>query len=334
MSKIAKAYEALKGDLNNIDPEFNEGTHLHYDSDIDTYFAAFGEHVNHKTFKYVCTVEEFNNYKPQKTVVDAVNELKGKWPDGYVMSLITKSNDEVYYGEFNDEVKSMSTNYGRSSQTYAEYKDAYINSTEKETKVDYTSQEFWKDAPEGVYKYATMDPWGEENIYWLDDNGYWFEGECYAFGVSTDSTTNFVLDEFTIVATRPKPSPVFTKAMSDAGELPKVGMEVIVSDEYSDVWGDSLHLVGCPVQVMATFDGLGIELGKNIPMVSVSNKGGSSACFRADMCMPIDTRTDKEKAFDDLFKIINDTPFDPKEQSALMLERIVNGKVHGVTFNH
>ena len=47
---------------------------------------------------------------------------------------------------------------------------------------------------------------------------------------------------------------------------------------------------------------------------------------------PIDTRTDKEKAIDDLFDIMNATPFKVKEQAELMLDRIINGKVFGVSF--
>jgi hypothetical protein len=68
-----------------------------------------------------------------------------------------------------------------------------------------------------------------------------------------------------------------------------IGSTVIV-DGGRDRWGDADHLVDVPVQVMAVFDGLGLDDGKSIRMVAVSDKNGSSCCFRADMCQVVDPR--------------------------------------------
>ena len=121
--------------------------------------------------------------------------------------------------------------------------------------------------------------------------------------------------------------PIYTKEMQKRGDLPKVGMMVTIQ-ESSDIWGDCAHLVGCPVTVMATFTGLGKDLsGTNIPMVAVSIDNGSSACFRADMCQPIDTRTDEEKAIDDIRVQL-------KNLGSLLpinfVDIVKNGKIHGV----
>lgn len=306
MSKIAKAYEALKGDLGNCRSPQVSDKFLYFDKEDGIYvclsFRSFSSYL-----KYICKVEEFNNYKPQKTVVDAVKELKADLGNSYGYnreedSIICfdkyegdiicdearyKSNYKENYicniSEFNTEVESMSNDAGTGK--FLSYQKATKTPLTKEAKVDYKSEEFWKDAPKGVKNYATMEPWGEEHIYWLDDDGYWFEEKYYKFGVFTESTANFVKDEFTIVATRPKPSPVFTKAMSDAGEQIKQGM-----------------LFQCKSGEVA-------EL-----LLPIDESGMGVAMFDGEYCimcqsgiLPIDTSTDKEKAIDDIY---NNTLYD------------------------
>lgn len=106
--------------------------------------------------------------------------------------------------------------------------------------------------------------------------------------------------DWVVLEARPE-KPIYTKEMHEAGGRPKSGMKVTIP-EHEGIWSDCAHLVGCPVTVMATFTGLGKDLdGTSIQMVAVSSDNGSSACFRADMCKPIDTRTAKEKAIDEIF---------------------------------
>ncbi len=81
--------------------------------------------------------------------------------------------------------------------------------------------------------------------------------------------------------------------------FPFEGAMVVIDNKFYDCWNDANHLVGIEVKVMGCFDGLAVENGEPIKMVAVSDERGSSCCFRADMCKPIDTRTDEEKAIDD-----------------------------------
>lgn len=94
--------------------------------------------------------------------------------------------------------------------------------------------------------------------------------------------------------------PVYTQAMKDAGEIPVIGMEVLIHDEH-DIWGDAKIFLSEKSTVMATFN----SLAKDKPlMVSVSLDTGLSCCFRVDMCKPIDTRTPEQKQVDKVTEIM------------------------------
>ena len=176
---IADAYKELKGDLGNT-CMFNE---------VDK-FLQFGVFMGNTPYlidtgkndftgvQYICTVEEFNNYK-------------------------------------GDDVKTP---------------------LEKESEVDYTSEEFWKDAPEWATDFASYAIIGQLDRYryWLGDNGFCIVGDesvgIDLYGATSrdsdgDIATNHKRCAFHIWASRPKPQPVFTQAMADAGELPSVGVE-------------------------------------------------------------------------------------------------------------
>ena len=109
--------------------------------------------------------------------------------------------------------------------------------------------------------------------------------------------------------------------MADNKELPPIGSMVIVTNKFDDCWADAIHLTGVPVKVMSVFEGLGFDDGEGIPiiMVCVSEKHGSSCCFRADMCVPVDTRTDKEKACEAIWKELNDSGKKHSRLSAIEL---------------
>ena len=181
-----------------------------------------------------------------------------------------------------------------------------------DSKTDYTSEEFWKDAPDGATHcgvFKTYDEWfkvGTDVEVW---GGYSWCSTVWIVGLVVENNSgycNFI--------PRPKPSPVFTKAMSDAGELPRVGMECMVynaelmNPEYEQA---AIDFVGCHVIVYSsescTERTCAIELVK----------------FK-----PIDTRTDKEKALDDLSKMVGDC-----ESDYGILQAIIDGKIHGVTWS-
>ena len=193
-----------------------------------------------------------------------------------------------------------------------------------ESKVDYTSEEFWKDAPEDAYQYATMDPWGEKNIYWLDNGGYWYNGKHYKFGESAEHTTNFVKNEFTIVSTRRKPQLIFTKAMQEAGGLPPIGSKFI-DVELSD--DDEV------VEAIAHDVALGRVVYKRGSTLQDSEYFGATA----SECKPLDNRTNEEKAVDDSSKVLKDLlGTDCGSVSlakAVLLDNICCDKITGVTWS-
>jgi len=105
--------------------------------------------------------------------------------------------------------------------------------------------------------------------------------------------------------------PVYTQAMADDGVMPSVGMEV-------------MHLSVKKV-VMLLAD-------SNSKYVLKSVNDFYSLALRHDI-KPLDTRTDTEKAIDNILALVAATPFKCKEQSKVILNEIKAGKVHGVTWS-
>jgi hypothetical protein len=171
MKAIKDAYEELNGDLS--------GTYSFTDVDIYVFWEHTGSRYICSKYRdafssvqYICTVEEFNNYK-----------------------------------------------------------------SEQENKVDYTSVEFWKDAPEWATEYAQYVIIGvlDKARYWLCDDGFYVVGEkvkeLIVFGEEGqddegDNYRNHKKEDFHVISTRPTQPPVFTQEMADNGVLPSVGMEV------------------------------------------------------------------------------------------------------------
>ena len=155
MKSIKDAYEELKGDLNNTRGPADTDEYLYFDV-ADSEFICLSYRDGLNGIQYICTVEEFNNYKGDdvKTVSDAVIEFKGEYFDGECGG--EKHQDQVLYAardfgsyrfgdihigsgnskdntywkiicmreEFNTLVDELSTNYG-TSETYADYKANY-----------------------------------------------------------------------------------------------------------------------------------------------------------------------------------------------------------------
>ena len=148
----------------------------------------------------------------------------------------------------------------------------------KESKVDYTSEEFWKDAPEGAthvdvcgcfFKIATV---GCNDMMIL--KGAWVH-------------VAVVQNEVDKLTPRPKPQPIFTKAMQEAGELPSVGMECLIMYSSSNYKGTITYMG----------DGVGVYRSKD------NNKEYTFALVSVKF-RSLDTRTDKEKAFDEYWETV------------------------------
>ena len=113
--------------------------------------------------------------------------------------------------------------------------------------------------------------------------------------------------------TRPKAKEmIYTKEMQEAGELPKVGMMV--------------DFRKCDCEVMTGEDAVGYFV--------IMYEGEWEVVNTSDITA-IDTRTDTEKAIDDLADGISASYSDDqsfKEDAINMLNFIKAGKIHGVTF--
>lgn len=245
--------------------------------------------------------------------MDAVNELKGIFSN----TRDTSKNDEYLYfcpceerytsrnhkgghpsrfkyvctrEEFNDLVSQLETNFGE-SESYSNYKVNYemINDDMKPV-IDID----WSKAPEGATHYNPSD-YAELCKFYKIING---EYKYYYRDAWCKSTCEIgTLKDKLIERPQPQPSspldfgavpdvkPIFTQSMSDNGEFPQVGMEVEV-------------------------DGTGVVYVIVLPKDSegdfiLTPKNGDKYWQRSNVqfIKPIDTRTDKEKAVDDIRKI-------------------------------
>ena len=159
---IKDAYEELKGDLKNSIRYRGDERHVLYCIVGGEYVASSNPNVTAGQHQYICTVEEFNNYK--------------------------------------------------------------------DTKVDCTSEEFWKDAPEGATHYMPeSDGWHKAWFTITEKTKTMIRvGFHDVFGCAGYELSQLISDG---LIPRPKPSPVFTQSMSDANELPSVGAEVLFNDD-------------------------------------------------------------------------------------------------------
>lgn len=105
----------------------------------------------------------------------------------------------------------------------------YKGDNMKTPTIDHTSEEFWKDAPEG----ATH--WDNAAKCFCKKEGYWHLNNKNRYVEDDDQNQWGDLERY---EPHPKPSPVFTKAMADNGELPSVGMECLVlnSNMFKPEW--------------------------------------------------------------------------------------------------
>jgi len=108
-------------------------------------------------------------------------------------------------------------------------------------------------------------------------------------------------------------TPIYTKSMADNGELPLVGMKV-----------------GFLNEVRAYTVMLGADEEGDLIVSPVDGDYWQRA-HKSDI-KPIDTRTDTEKAIDDLFKL-DESICNNIEWHKNFLDAIKAGKIHGVTFN-
>lgn len=159
----------------------------------------------------------------------------------------------------------------------------------------------WTMAPEGAtHALTTGKDWGgDDDLVGEVEFARLNSGYYYCYHDNSWSSARFVIgdDDWVILEARPtkttKPvKPIYTQAMIDAGEKPKVGMEVNVRLSLSSeelMKGEVVHI--------------GQNFGVTNFVVQCQNW---LSVFELKGIHPIDTRTDKEKTIDRIMKIMTD----------------------------
>ena len=225
-----------------------------------------------------------------KTVMDAVSHFRAKFPGVKTIPIMNGTDIVSCCNLFELCVKDLSHHAG--IKLFNEYVKADKKLLEKESKVDYTSEEFWEDAPEGATHYGS-DCYSY-NAAWYKDiekNDFKCVAICYGGGWTIVNSSSDIISERKLIE-RPKPQPkesnmnsVFTQEMSDNGELPSVGMVVV----------DKRNNCEYEVLLAADSNGYYVMIGGD----------GSYYCKLLKYLKPIDTRTDKEKAIDEIYAEMN-----------------------------
>jgi len=143
----------------------------------------------------------------------------------------------------------------------------------------------WSKAPEGATHYGVESSYyikgfyiitSEEDFFYESDVCEWVRCSC----TPSDLTP------------RPPAQPVFTQSMADAGELPQVGMEC----GYIDIQKEITVLIKYLSSWVIVFEQISEGYGKNVEISKPVDNDLKK------LLKPIDTRTDKQKAIDDLMK--------------------------------
>tara|TARA_R110000850_G_scaffold143345_1_gene265668 strand:- start:548 stop:1315 length:768 start_codon:yes stop_codon:yes gene_type:complete len=158
-----------------------------------------------------------------KTVIDAVNELKGEWPCD--MLKVECPGFTCTVDQFADKVCIMMLNYGGCSELeFSHYASASKTLLTKDLDKELDMDIDWSKAPEG----ATHLSMGSENFpayyYKLASDGLMLSNEYTNGWVHSCNANSWLINNDSLV-TKSQPTPTFTKEMSDNGVLPSVGME-------------------------------------------------------------------------------------------------------------
>ena len=261
--------------------------------------------------------------------MDAVNEFKGEWKhkdtDMRTDAIYFRYFDTrgyYYYGddmpfhyefvcnkqEFNDLVSQLETNFGEVDPVLAAY---YRHCTDKELLTKSTKELGLMDEESNQCKISKIGNVLHNMSCSMDDEDEQNEFGGYAY-FCCDLADELRKSECAVDTTKT----VFTQAMADNGELPPIGSKVqfVGNDDYLVEFnindGDELECI-CHTK---DFEGDSIGVYRH--------KDGFSVSILNQLIKPIDTRTDKEKCYDDLSKI------GITQQS--LIDSIIAGNIHGV----
>lgn len=211
----------------------------------------------------------------------------------------------------------------------------------------------FNDAPDWVTGYGSIQFNDRTAYYWLGDSGFTITRTTGINDFNTYGSIYKDFEDFTIIATRPpveepviatptvsagnepnpderelsEDKPVYTQAMADAGEFPEVKSDcqgyIFANTKKQgrpfDKWVDGVFIG----KAKAANGGYCIQFKDTDGVIHILNSGSH--------IKPMDNRTDREKAINDLFnldeKICNDT-----EWHANFLDAIIAGKIHGIEY--
>ncbi len=304
-----------------------------------------------------------------KTVWDAVNELRGDlsnadcgfrkgnvnlWlniVENNYISLIGNpfASPEIYEltcttAEFNALVEEMTLGLDVNGVTHGELFD-YVNADkmllEKETEPDYTSLEFWKDAPEG-YDYAVIRNEATDNVSFYKDaptyqcifkygNHHYmlcfkkgdvkYNAKYYHVVKRPQSTPTETPEEKEALDSIINKPLVYTQEMADNGVF-ESGQKVFIAQMNTLAGVESKRYYTEQYWCNSGHQRQYAELG-----IIFSNK--ESAVAKCKSLLGVDTRTKKEKAIDEL-RNLDDSICNDIEWHANFLQAIIDGKITGV----
>lgn len=181
-------------------------------------------------------------------------------------------------------------------------------------------EKLWKDAPEWATEYGDIGL-GELNVFANNVKYQYYRGgtgEIHNF--STDGQGSFQAGDFKMSLQRPAEPLIYTQAMVDAGEQVKVGMECMI------------------VISTSAYKGTITYMGKNLGCYhSKDNDMEYSFGLSTVKFKPLDTRSDKQKAFDDIQSFMEDHSSAPHVIDGDFTKEIFNavkrGDWHSITFS-
>tara|TARA_R110000764_G_scaffold10764_4_gene32836 strand:- start:615 stop:1472 length:858 start_codon:yes stop_codon:yes gene_type:complete len=265
MSKLKTVWDAvneLRGNLNNT-PNFSGGEmYLFHFVNHDRIGSSYGKHGLDGVINHICTVDEFNALVEDMTLGLDVNPV----------------------------------NHGH----YLNYVDADKALLKKESEVDYTSEEFWKDAPEGATHYWSwsqsfykLSDYDEDFVFNNDSWELCSDISCFGsdglfeYPQSTPTETPEEKEALDSIVNKPL---VYTQEMADNGELPPYGLLVQLRRDYGD--DDQFY------------NGRLISEDRGVIWFDDDKYGGCLHSLNEVTLQPIDQRTEKEKAIDSIVKTL------------------------------
>ena len=263
-------------------------------------------------------------------IMDAVNEFKGEWNNDAGNYLHLNSIEGRYIfsfkeylrafkspftlvcsrEEFNSRLFGMTANFGESSLKHLRIWQAEIK-RQPETDEQHADKlnEMWSKAPEGATHWMPNGYEWSEAFLSISDSG---KVKVFRGGTWHEASNQHSVYSLTKLGLKAKPEaqPVFTQSMADNKELPQVGMDCLFKKRGALEAGT---VTAITKRFIIFTDSFGDEHVRKLDELTIE---------------PIDTRTNTEKAVDDLKNIEFDKSWHSHCED--VIELIKENKIHGV----